>query len=709
MSQPSPRPSRLARWAVAALAAVAAIAPMSAASAETTTEETQLVVVAAGKTDAETRAPGTMYSGDELQLTLSFDNQRANEVPTAVAVVEIGDALLDPAMVAAWHARVTPATGLRSLATAPTPALTTANTTQWDLTVPVANTSALAAGTYPVRVTLQASNGATLGIARTTLTVGATPTTQQPQALVVVPVVAPSLSSGILTPGELTELTATTGTLTAVVDAVSGTAASVALAIDPAIGAAITLRGGSVQTAASWLKQLDDTRFERFALQFADADIAAQASAGFAAPIMPESLAGFVAGVGSGAEDAPNDAAFFNTRALLTVPNATPGVFWPRADASAEELATLAGFASNAVSLVASDSLAEPVTSPSAIIADVAQALILDSELSRVATLAATASNDVVRANALAQLAAMLTTAGAEAPVVFALDRAVFEAGAYTAGAALSPEGTAAHNQTRTPSTADLEALLATVSLNSRSTTLAELTAGPQTPVDVTPESNQARTFAAKTVFAQESAIAALASAITLPELLTGTEQARALQVLATSRFSTDDALAEALAAQAIHVEEILGAVSLDAPSSVQQISRSIELPITVRNNLPYAVTVHVITLPEDIKLDVDRDVQAIAMPHTHSVVKIPIESRVTSAKTSITLQLRTPSGSALGSEVKVPVSVHAQWESVGLTVMGALIGGLLIIGIVRTIRKRSGSATDESADASPNEPTEAP
>lgn len=711
MSQPSPQPTRAKRWVVATLTTLlCAFAPLATASAETTPEppgeEAQFVAVATGKTETETRAPGIMHSGDEVELTLSFDNQRADAVAAGSALIDIGDALPDRHAIAAWHSRATPATGLRPLFTGTTPALPAGTVTQWEVTIPTVNTAALTPGTYPLRITLQDADGQALGIARTTLTIGLTPVTQQAQALVVLPVVAPSLASGILTPDELAALTAPDGLLTAVVESVTSQPSTpgIVLAIDPAISAAIALRGSGVATATRWLEALEGAAAERFALQFADSDIAAQAAAGAAAPIVPTSLAGFVPGIGSGAEDAPNDPAFFDTAALLTVPSAAAGVFWPRADASAEELATIAGYAPNAVSLVASDSLAEPVASPAATLADGARAIVVDSELSRVATLAATATDDTVRAGALAQLGAMLAGTPANESVVIALDRSIFEAGARTAGATLSDEGTQVYGQTRTPSTADLTAVLETITSQTRQTSLTDLRTQEPTPIAVSTPSNEARAHAVTTVFAQSPAIGNLASAIDQPELLTGTEEARALQVLGTDRFPSDTALAEALAAHTQHVEEILQAVTLDAPSNIQQISRKIELPITVRNSLPYAVNVHVRSSPEDIKLHLDRDVAAVALPHTSTVVKIPIEARVTSAKTSITLQLQAPHGTPIGAETKVPVSVHAQWESVGLVVMSSLIGGLLVIGIIRTIRKKKPAT--QAADASP-EPAE--
>ncbi len=711
MSQSSPRPKRIARWAATILTAAAiALAPLTAATASTTEPEADgFVVVAAGQTDATSRTPGTLQTGDDLALQLVFDNPGSSV--SATARVEIGDALSDRSHVAAWLGGEAEAGNLRLLADAAAPALAAATSTNWEMHVPAsvlvaptestetpdgdvgatgeiqsADPKTLAPGVYPLRVSLFDEAGESLRVTQTTLVISDL-TSQKPFATVVVPVLASSEQSGILTANEITA--ATTGHLGEITTALAGLTPTnpetpaVVLAIDPAIGAAITLRGTAESKA--WLATLAQTIAERFALQFADADIASQAAAGLPEPLVPSSLAGFVEGIGSGTEDAPDDPAFFETETLLTVTGATPGVFWPRADAAASELEAIAGFDSNAVSLVASDALTEPVTDAPATVG-AAAALIIDSELSRLATSAATDTDEQSRALTLTHLAALLA---ASVPMSETQEAQL-----------VPPHALIALDRDAHPHAAALRAVLETITATTQPAPLATLRTLPQTAVNTTAEPNEELAGAVNTVFAQAPALETLAQTLQLPELLTGTEQARALQTLATGRYAPGDELTAALMAHAEHVQEMLGAVAIDAPPAVQQISRKIDLPVTLRNSLPYAVNVNLVTTPEDIKLSVDPFVSTVVPPHSSTIVKVPIEARVTSAKTSISMQLETPTGSPIGSAAHVPVNVHAQWESVGLITFSALIALLLVIGVIRTIRRKKRTGTDDSVDS---------
>ena len=48
-----------------------------------------------------------------------------------------------------------------------------------------------------------------------------------------------------------------------------------------------------------------------------------------------------------------------------------------------------------------------------------------------------------------------------------------------------------------------------------------------------------------------------------------------------------------------------------------------------------------------------------------------------------------------IGSTERAEVYVRAEWEGIGITVLAFLVGGLLVIGLVRTIRHRRRAATD--------------
>ena len=108
---------------------------------------------------------------------------------------------------------------------------------------------------------------------------------------VVVPVTAGPTAEGLLTADELVELTGPEGSLTNILDAVEGTEAI--LAVDPAIPAAIRVLGSSAPpTALLWLARLEALPQTRFALQFGDADVAAQVQAGIVPPLRAHLTAG---------------------------------------------------------------------------------------------------------------------------------------------------------------------------------------------------------------------------------------------------------------------------------------------------------------------------------------------------------------------------------------------------------------------------------
>ena len=72
-----------------------------------------------------------------------------------------------------------------------------------------------------------------------------------------------------------------------------GTAAI--LAVDPAIPAAIRVLGTAAPASATeWLARLETLANSRFALQFGDADVAAQLQAGLARPLRPLSLQAYI-------------------------------------------------------------------------------------------------------------------------------------------------------------------------------------------------------------------------------------------------------------------------------------------------------------------------------------------------------------------------------------------------------------------------------
>ena len=73
------------------------------------------------------------------------------------------------------------------------------------------------------------------------------------------------------------------------------------------------------------------------------------------------------------------------------------------------------------------------------------------------------------------------------------------------------------------------------------------------------------------------------------------------------------------------------------------------------------------------------------------------------SGESSIDMRLRSPTMVAVGDEVRVAVSVRAEWEGVGVVVMAVAVAGMLAIGILRTVgrvRARRAARAGEGGDA---------
>ena len=67
----------------------------------------------------------------------------------------------------------------------------------------------------------------------------------------------------------------------------------------------------------------------------------------------------------------------------------------------------------------------------------------------------------------------------------------------------------------------------------------------------------------------------------------------------------------------------------------------------------------------------------------------VPVKARVGNGSVTLSVTLYSPSGVPIGTAVSLPVNVRADWETWGIGALGILFAGLIVAGIVRTVRKR--------------------
>ncbi|MFF0910673.1 DUF6049 family protein [Microbacterium enclense] len=500
---------------------------------------------------------------------------------------------------------------------------------------------------------------------------------------VVFPITVGVRRDGLLTASELADLTAVDGPLTAQLDAVDGTAAT--LAVDPAIPAAIRVLGTSAPpTAISWLQRLLALPNARFALQFGDADLSAQINAGLAAPLEPISLSTYMSAAdfatpvttstssptptpspSSGAPSLPDLAT------LLDVGPATASVYWPATGSAGPgvvgALAASGDADQPARILLPSSSVSDGTVPVDASVGGVSTP-VYDADITAALTRAA-GENDVTRRGSdLAAAVSMLALARADAggrPLLVAVDRGTDRARASlraTLAAATTAPGFAA-------------------------VPLGEVVGGAASAISpAEPEADAARVAEVTQLVSDEAVIDRFATVLEQPELLTGRERAEMLQLLGTSW--SGDAAREAVAAHRSETQETLQSVGI-LSSDFRLVSSSAPLRPWIRNDLPWPVSVVLVARPDDVRLRVQEQTPIEAQADANTRVEVPVEARVANGEVSVALQLYSPTGEPIGDPQGVDVEVRAEWENIGLIVIILLVIGFIGMGVARTVGRR--------------------
>ncbi|MGZ8805194.1 MAG: DUF6049 family protein [Microbacterium sp.] len=531
---------------------------------------------------------------------------------------------------------------------------------------------------------------------------------------VVVPITAAATAEGLLTAAELTELTGPNGYLTDELDAVEGTASI--LAIDPAIPAAIRVLGTAAPaTATEWLTRLEALPNSRFALQFGDADVAAQLQSGLTRPLRPLSLqyamspADFVPTDGATPSPSPtavaSDDPVYPTLAELTdIGDARAGVYWPgTGTATPEVVATLGEVVvddRDSLTLVPSTSTragSSGATVPGTAIAGEAELLVYDADISRALNDASSVEENALRGAPLTAAAAYLAFAVADAggePIVVTVDRDV-----ERSRVALR---TAITSASQAPGVTPL--------------TLGGLATRDPVGVEIADAAaDEVRADAASVLVEEEGALARFATILDDVSLLTGPERAEILQLLGLGWIPDTAGWQTALDSHRATTITTLDSVGILPPSPINLFSAGAPIPIWVRNDLPYPVNVVLYATPDDLRLDVAKATEATAGPQSNTRVQVPVQARVGNGEVTVQLQLRSRTLEPIGGAQTVDVNVRADWEGIGIVILSILVGGFILLGLVRTVlrlRRRAqrgvegdpvagSSAADATADPS--------
>lgn len=683
-------------WAAALALAIGPLLGVDAAAAETTPSPTPTPSEAgtASLIAAPTGA-GLVPAGSDAVLTVTQRNDTTRTLAGGAVAVELSRAALTSQQAVDDWLRPgdseTPAPALEEVARTDVPDLAAGEERGTSVPLPATDGALadLAPGVYPVVVTGPG------GQSRTLITV---PRPDQParSVAVIAPITAGPRTTGLITADQLSELTAEDGALTAALDAVSGTPAI--LAVDPAVPASIRVLGSSAPASATaWLASLMDLPNERFALQFGDADLATQVHAGLPAPLEPTTLApyadiaDFAPAAGSSAPAAIPETAELTS--IGTAATTRSQVFWPASGTAGADVVTAvstqaaqaAADASAAESpipdatplvLAPSDTVSGAPGAPRAT-ADASELLVYDAAASAELADAAALDDAAERGTALAAATAKLVLTG-DVPVVATIDRP-----ASTSRAALRAAISAAYG---IPGASPIS--------------LAELraTGGTAATVADIPAADE-RVAALQRFLADEERLATFATALVEPTQLTARERTGILQLLGNAWLADEPAWNAAVAAHEQATLDTLDAVGIANPGTINFLATSAPISVTVRNDLPWPVSVVLFADTDDPRLIVQNVTPVEAGAQQNTRVDVPVEARVGSGETALQLQLRSAAAVPIGAPETIALTVRAEWESVGVTAIIVIVVVLFAGGVIRTVlrlrRRRSPATTD--------------
>lgn len=640
-------------------------------------------------------AAGEVAPGTDLLGTVTIDNPTDSDLTAGSLSLELNPTpLADGAALDAWLDAGTADGGFRSVASEATPVVGDGAADAVGVSVEAAELGPLAPGVYPLKARLTGAtttdaDGETVpwNISAASVLVVTAPTDSR--TAVIVPVTATPENGALLTSDELTTLTTAGGALADLVEAVSGTSAI--LAIDPAIPAAIRLLGDAAPASATqWLESFEALPNDMFTLQFGDADATVQAQAGRAqllevpdlTPLLdPAHFPATEPDPQPTTEPTPtplptSDPDLPDTSELTAVRGTQAGILWPRADVTEADLAAFGAYLGDRVTTILPSSSVQG--DPAVHSAVGARELLIADAAASARMSAAVERTDPAAADA--------DLAGAAGHLYFAEQRSALTAVALERSETRSPEALrAALTAFATPGTA-----------------LSALRTGEPASVTLAETSTGARVAELNSMLAGEDRLAAFATILDEPAVLLAPSRIRVLRAIGVGL--DDEQFVERTTENADRVNTTLTSVSVQKPKPVQLFTSAAPLPVWVRNDLPWPVTVNLFSTPSDTRLDIQPVTQVRALASSATRVDVPIEARVASGRVDVGFRIESSTGVPVGQPEIADVTLRADWEGIGLGILGGVIALLLVVGSVRMVRRRRADARDEAQQTHPAE-----
>ncbi|WP_296631022.1 DUF6049 family protein [Rhodoluna sp.] len=122
--------------------------------------------------------------------------------------------------------------------------------------------------------------------------------------------------------------------------------------------------------------------------------------------------------------------------------------------------------------------------------------------------------------------------------------------------------------------------------------------------------------------------------------------------------------------------------------SKINLVSRESNIPVRIKNEFDAEIRVFVYVSPDNARVITPNAVEVTVPPLTTINAKVPVQA-IANGDVVLDVWLTTFSGIQLGKPVQLNMTVNADVEGALLVGFASLIGVLLVLGVIRTLRKK--------------------
>ncbi len=519
---------------------------------------------------------------------------------------------------------------------------------------------------------------------------------------VIVPVVVPAEPGQLLDSTSLESLASPGGFLN---DVAVQTANSFAtLAIDPRIPVSLLAGGNSAPRALEWWQGLVSRSPDTFLTAYGDADLAGQIQAGASRLLSSGSrdgsqdfeaalravvpVAAPVATPQPAVSPEPTDTALPNTSSTSTpASNPTPvvngwtptglGIAWPVANSVDEAALSAVARSGSTTVLLSSGNVGDGLGSLVSARVSGTSALVTHDSLSGALDRAASAATNEewngAMADAIVRLATLTTDPQAQRGAIAALTRS----GEADSVARLS---------------STLGALQALPWIRAQS--LFDLALIPAVDSALVPQREAPERLAAiGELLLTNDAVSTFATIAEEPAVVTD-PSAREVMVTLAAGLVDNETWPRRVDESLATMSGVLASVRVSTDSDINMIGSTATLPISIENGLATPVTVVVTADPRNNSISIEGPVTVKIESRAQAVAGFSAEAQVSTGSVLVDTALASVAGAPVGTARSLRVNVRADWEAVGLIAFGAVFVGLVVAGVIRTVRRREAQGT---------------